>query len=609
MAEASPETVRGDFSGQQITVNGVTSSFARSDGGYAITTDGRSGELSTYRVRYVFGAEPLQQYLLETQPGRLQASALAWDSRPTGSGGQRWFHLQPDAAGKPDDVLHWTGGAFNWNNNCADCHSTAVRKNYDPSQRRYVTEYAEENVGCEACHGAGSAHVESPAVNLTAPAAQSDQVNTCAQCHSRRSQLAAGFVPGADYFNHYLPALLDQGLYHADGQILDEVYVYGSFLQSKMHQAGVTCGHCHEPHTGDVRLADNALCTQCHNPAGRNDFPTLQARLYDDPAHHFHNPGSEGARCVGCHMPEQTYMQIDPRRDHSFRVPQPALSLSTSSPNACTQCHQEQTPQWAQAELAKRNMGQRAAHYGEVLAAARQQDPAVEEALGALGRDRQTPAIVRATALALMASYGRGFTSQAIDEGLRDAEPLVRIGAIRGAQRFPAAARWQRLQRLLNDPLLAIRAEATRVLLEVYGELPAAAQRAMQSVIAEYESVLAFNADQPEAQSMLASLHLLRGDTAGAERALNEALVLNPSWVPALVNLADLYRQIGRDDEGGQLLEQAMALAPQQADVLLSRGLWLVRQQRQTEALDVLRGAYEVRHRARHATVMSMPSR
>ena len=326
MQTASTDTVLGNFDGASVSYNTSTSRFLEDGDGFVVSTDGPDGQLQDYRVRYAFGVAPLQQYLLDTGGGRYQALSIAWDSRAREAGGQRWFHLYPDEQVDHADVLHWTQPSATWNYMCADCHSTALKKNYDADSRSYATSYAEVSVGCEACHGAASLHVASaraggPVQSLASLDEQSAQVNACAPCHSRRGQLAEGFQPSADMLDHYLPALLDEGLYHPDGQILDEVYVWGSFTQSKMYGQGVMCIHCHDPHNAGLKLSGNTVCTQCHNAAGRADFPSLPKANFDSPEHHFHAPDSAGGQCVACHMANKTYMVVDPRRDHSFRIP------------------------------------------------------------------------------------------------------------------------------------------------------------------------------------------------------------------------------------------------------------------------------------------------
>lgn len=219
------------------------------------------------------------------------------------------------------------------------------------------------------------------------------EIDVCAHCHSRRTLISENFQAGQPFLDHYLPALLEERLYHADGQIADEVYVYGSFLQSKMFQKGVTCHDCHEPHNLKLRATGNALCTRCH-----------RSETFDSSAHHFHPSQSTGAQCVGCHMPSRTYWVIDPRRDHSLRIPPPDLSVTIGTPNACTQCHKKQTAQWAadQVEIWYGNPERYGVHYGEVLNMGRRGEPGADVSLGKLALESSKPGIVRATALSLL---------------------------------------------------------------------------------------------------------------------------------------------------------------------------------------------------------------
>ena len=160
MAEATDATVLGDFGNVTYTHAGVTSRFFKRDGRFFVNTDGADGKLADFEVRYTFGVTPLQQYLIAFPDGRMQALGIAWDSRPKEKGGQRWFHLYPDATPKAGDPLHWTGLDQTWNFQCAECHSTELRKNYDAATNTYATSWAEIDVGCEACHGPGAAHVQ-----------------------------------------------------------------------------------------------------------------------------------------------------------------------------------------------------------------------------------------------------------------------------------------------------------------------------------------------------------------------------------------------------------------------------------------------------------------
>ena len=495
MTEPTDASVVADFDGTAFE----RTTFQKVEDRWVVHTDAADGQLSDFDVRYTFGIEPLQQYLLELPGNRLQALNIAWDTV-----GENWFHLYPDESIDHDDVLHWTKSSHNWNYMCADCHSTDVTKGYDAVERTYATEFAEISVGCEACHGPGSLHVALTEVGLTeigsigsgmVPlATQAEQINSCARCHSRRSQLKEGFTADDAYLDYYLPSLLDESLYHPDGQILDEVYVYGSFLQSKMHAQGVTCSNCHDAHSAKLLIEGNGLCTQCHNATGRPDFPTLKPADYDSEAHLLHADGEAG--CVSCHMPERTYMGVDPRRDHSFRIPRPDLADAIGVPNACNACHDDETPQWAADVIAERFGAVRPHSYGPVFAAARNGEPSVEAALAAEGVDAEQPAIVRATAMSLMATYELGVTGFALEAGLRDPSPLVRIGALRGAARWDAERRWRVSSHLLRDPYLAVRIEAARALMDAFTTLSVSDQAELQAGIDEYLETQRLNADR-----------------------------------------------------------------------------------------------------------------
>lgn len=384
--EADDESVLGDFRDAILEHKGVVARFGRHEGGFFVEADDREGKATKYEVVGTAGVEPLQQYLVETEPGRIQVLDLAWDAID-----KRWYHLYPDLDLGLRDGLHWTGPYKNWNARCAECHATGFQKNYERRSRSYASTQAEIGVGCEACHGAGEAHlawarksstfdqtdwrgIDPHGLTIAFETADPEaEIQQCASCHSRREPLGTDSpTPGTGFHDAFRLALLRPGLYHPDGQILDEVYVYGSFLQSRMYASGVRCSNCHEPHAGALRAAGNALCTQCHGPAGNADFSSLSKTDYDSPAHHFHEAGSEGSQCKSCHMGQRIYMGIDGRRDHSFRIPRPDLSVSLGTPNVCTDCHLEQSAAWAAAEVAARfpESTHRGAHFSAAFAAA-----------------------------------------------------------------------------------------------------------------------------------------------------------------------------------------------------------------------------------------------
>jgi predicted CXXCH cytochrome family protein len=608
MQVADEKTVQGNFNGARFSYAGVTSTFTRRDGKFLVRTDGPDGKLHDYQVRYTFGVDPLQQYLIEFPDGRLQALSIAWDVEK-----KRWFHLYPKERIGSTDELHWTRPAQNWNYMCADCHSTTLRKNYDAAADRFATKWSEISVGCEACHGPGSAHVawadahrdgkqyaddggkglaahlderrgiswtrDSAAATATRskPRTTEHEIDVCAQCHARRGQIADGYTAGKPFLDYYRPALLNAPLYYPDGQQRDEVYDWGSFLQSKMYAAGVTCGDCHEPHSSKLRVAGNAMCTQCHAPA-----------KFDTAAHHHHQPGSSGAQCVDCHMPTATYMVIDPRHDHSLRAPRPDLSVQLGTPNACNACHTKRDAPWAAAQV-KSWFGHDATglqRYGPAFAAASAGAIGAGAKLRAIAGDATQPAIARATALSALNANANITTLDVVAAGLRSASPLVRLGALEALAGAPAELRLRNAMDLLSDPVRAIRIEAASLLADVPLTAASAERRAaFERAAAEYVESQRYNADRADARVNLGSFEARRGDVAHAEQDLKAAIALDSLYVPAYINLADLYRAQGRESDAERVLRDGLKTSPNSAPLHHALGLALVRARRSDQAL------------------------
>ena len=541
----------------------------------AVTDDG------AYPVTHTFGISPLQQYLADTGNGRLQTLRASWNARAAESGGQRWFHQFPNETIEAGDPLHWQGLAYNWNSSCADCHVTGFEKNYQVDSDSYQSTYSEMGAGCESCHGPGSAHAKNPTLPMPATAVLTDpkqQPEVCAACHARRSQLAEGFTAGEPLLNHYLPELLNPPLYHADGQINDEVFVYGSFIASRMHQQGVTCGDCHNSHTGALKTTGDKLCQQCHSPAGNPRFPSLLKKDYVDTAHHLHAPDSEAARCTTCHMPDKTYMGIDQRGDHSFRIPRPDLA---GVPNPCVACHTE-VPDWPRP--LKPN-------YADIFV---QPAIAVESELVRLSQNRELNSMLRATALSRLGQATSGAAQRAIETNSRDNDGLLRHTSTSLIQLLPEQRQVGAFRRLLSDELLAVRSSAAfAAASHLNASAQARLQPALNEALIEYRATQALHLDQPQAWVNLASLARLEGNLAQADEQLAKALQLQPGYVPALLNVADLRRLQNRDADAETYLVEAVSGTSTVAAADYAYAMWLVRNGSRALALVHLRRAYQ----------------
>jgi len=613
MAEASPATVLGDFSGTEFTAHGVTSRFYQRDGGYFVRTDGPDGALHDYKISYTFGWYPLQQYLIEFPRGHLQSFGIAWDSRPKQDGGQHWFHLYPDQDIDQNHPMHWTSREQTWNYQCAECHSTNLMKHYDPASDSYQTSWGEINVSCEACHGPGADHL------AWAQAAEKDQklksnadkglavdfaarggdpfgtlkngqpnettrlsqnrteIEICARCHSRRGQISEQYEYGKPLSNTHRLALLDEDLYFPDGQIKDEDYVYGSFIQSRMYKAGVTCSNCHDPHSLKRHAEGNTLCGACHQPS-----------IYDKTAHHHHKANSAGAVCINCHMTQRLYMVNDERADHSMRIPRPDLSLKLGTPNACNTCHSDKSIQWAADTVTGwyPDSTHRNAHFGEALHAADVRAPDAEQRLLTLLADNSQPGIARASAAERLRNYAQPEHLPAIQSALTDKDPLVRAAAVRMLEPYALNIRVDALWPLLEDPAKTVRIEAARLLAPLTtGHLPEQYRKQLEPVIEEYVQSLNVTAERPESHLNLGLLYTSQGKLAEAEKAYQHAIALDPLFVPGYVNLADLYRSQGRDTDGENILRKAIEKVPDSADAHYALGLLMVRQKHLDDAL------------------------
>ena len=573
----------------------VTSEMTREGDQFFVTTDNRLGEMEKFRVKYVFGVRPLQQYLVEFSDGRIQCLPITWDTER-----QQWYHLYPKEPIPHDDPLHWTRSLQNWNYMCAECHTTNLEKNFDLATNTYRTTWSEIDVSCETCHGPGSVHVELAEgdgkfgfwdrnYGYGLPYLKDEdsrvQIENCAPCHSRRRVVYPNDRSGSAFCDHYLPEILDNNLYYADGQILEEDYVYGSFIQSRMYDENVRCTDCHDPHSVKVKYNDNRLCTQCHTKA-----------QYDTALHHFHPDSTKaGTLCVECHMPDTKYMVADPRRDHSLRVPRPDLTVDLGIPNACSGCHNDrskgETAQWAADQVRtwygeKRNEPE---HYAHGIAAGRAVADGGEQKLLKTARDPKVRAAVRASAISLLSNYGSDRALAEAVRALEDEDPLIRATAVRSLQYAPGLEAYRRLAPMLHDPVRAVRVEAARLLTQIpRSEFSQDDLAAFDAALEEYLIGQGAVADQAAAHLNLAVVYtnLAQGhygvpgspDTkylALAEAEYRNAMRIEADFIPARINLAMLCDTLGRKDEAETLFQEIVELDPEMAEAHYSLGLLL----------------------------------
>lgn len=608
MQQASEQSVLGNFDTQTLSGSRGHTHFRRKADGFWVNTTGPDGKPADYPVVYTFGVEPLQQYLLALPGGRLQALDVAWDTQKN-----QWFELYPGQQVEHDDALHWTGPNQNANFMCIECHATGFKRNYDPVADSYASTWQALGVSCQSCHGPAAGHLEwlkhptekaghgfsSTAVDDSARR----EAEVCGRCHSRRAALSDGYQHANRMMDDYLPSILSPVLNEIDGKIKDEVFEYGSFVQSRMYAAGVRCTDCHNPHSAELRTTGNTLCTQCHNSSDQEvragiDSVGLIPKNYDSPEHHRHQQETTAAQCISCHMPARHFMVKDQRHDHSFSVPNPVQAIKLGHSDACVSCHQDmpETDLIEQFKLRFDNPLPRDGGYAAALFKARHGHAGAAEALlTQLARpEKDLAAIRRATLLMELPRYPSAQAQQMAVRALANSDPQVREAAVNSLEGLTGdAQKLQWLSPLLRDPVRAVRIAAAWQLAQVSRSLISSTND-FQQAIDEYEQVQLTLLERPEAYLNLAMLYQLNGRDAQVEPALQMALQRDGQFQPARILLAQWIEQGGGSESAKQLLEGAIEHAQQPADLHHALAMHLIRLGQREEALVQLEKAHEL---------------
>lgn len=581
MQVVSDSSILGDFNNVKFKSQGVISHFYKKGADFFVNTEGPEGTYQDYKIVYTFGITPLQQYIVQFPNGHYQCLRTAWDTEK-----DKWFDLYPDFKVVHSEWLHWSRGGLNWNNMCSDCHSTNVRKNYDFESHSYDTEYAIINVSCEACHGPGKTHVEQASLKgkdykfkgelkMTVGTDPKDLVDQCARCHMRREQVSEYFNFEGTMLDHYFPELINPRTYHLDGQILDEDYVYGSFVQSKMYHSGVTCINCHDAHALELKFEGNNLCAQCHVP-----------ETYNTPSHHFHSNNSEGAKCINCHMTGKYYMGNDFRRDHSFRIPRPDLSLKYGTPNACVQCHADKDDAWAWKQFKKQYGAPDYKHFSELLAPGLAGAENGLNNLLELAKDTLYPDIARASAVNGLSHY---FDTNTIDNLIRfldDKSALVRGATLDVLGSVDSKDYVNYLLPMLKDEKRSVRVKAfysLGFLDEI--QIPKEYQAVYKKVKKEFDTKLSSTADFVGGRIKRADYNLKKGDLNAAIRGYESALEIDDINNIVRTNLANLYYRNNDFLKAEDAYKKIIELEPDYAVTYYSYALLLAELNRIDDAI------------------------
>ena len=553
------------FSGQRLKAHGMELEMTRGKLGELEMRDVATGRV--YTVGGVIGREPLVQYLLRWKDGGLQTPSAAWDVERN-----EWFDVFRDdalqqtrggAVRLPGEWGHWTGRGMNWESQCAWCHMSGFRKNYDVKTDTFKATWAEPGITCIRCHKVS----DTPDAQDGCLVARDDRVlpagrhdDNCASCHARREELTPDFTVGDSFDEHFrleLPRVPQ--VFYPNGMQWEEDYCETSFRLHRMGRTGVTCYDCHDPHSGQVTqpVENDELCLQCH---GRNKV--VNGVLAPQVGHN-KLCGGKAMPCVECHMPRMTYMGRDLRRDHSLHWPDPRMSLELGVPNACLNCHKDKSHEWCMEYLEKRYKVERLGKYRQRFRAAGhalQGKGSVQELVAAYAAE-EIPAW-RATLLGLLAQYPLTPEVQALALGAtQDADALVRAAAaeLLGGEHARTA---------LADKVRSVRHAAGW---RLFPNLPA-----KHPVLLEMEHTARHQADQPTGAMQLAMLAGAAGDAATADMQYRRAVLRDPSSAVARMDYAVF---LARQNRPVDALRQMLACAeahPENAEVQYRLGLILL---------------------------------
>jgi len=598
MAIANKNSVLANFNNVDVEHYGQKAHFFIKDNRYQVKIS-YDDNVDIYQVKYTFGHYPLQQYLVETEQGRLQVLPFAWDAQSKTEGGQRWYHNYSHEEIRPEDRLHWRQPLQNWNGMCADCHSDGLKRNYNSDKNQFESTFDNINVGCLSCHNDMSEHAKTSKRNVAKditsnkhPTGQwlraatdktakwqgakrdNSFMDNCFACHALRAPLTDGFNANTPFLDQFMPQLPTAPSYHADGQIKEEVYVYGSFLQSKMYDKGVNCLDCHDKHTMKLKIEGNGLCLQCHS-----------GDSYNVKSHHQHQDSSAGAQCANCHMPTTRYMGVDDRRDHSFKIPRPDLSEQFNTPNACIKCHDDKSNRWASDNLEKWHGKPKALlkskHY--LMALNNGQAINLEDHLSIIA-DTKLDVISRASALQMLSFTTQMITIEILKPYLTHQEDLIRLSAATTALLLTPADKVLHLSPLLTDKYQAIRVAAARSL--VTSTIATEHQKAFNNALNELLMSNELTSWRGEGRANQGLLALEQNQVSKAEQAFLGAITVEPYFDTGYINLADLYRTQQRSAEVASVLVKGMKNLPKSGALKYAYGLHLVRTQQHAKALN-----------------------
>jgi tetratricopeptide (TPR) repeat protein len=532
-----------------------------------------------YRIEHAMGGKNVYFFLTELERGRLQVLPVAFDVRH-----REWYNTTASMVRHfgdvEDEAIDWREPALTFNTSCYSCHVSQLSTNYDLETDAYNTVWVEPGINCETCHGAGGEHVrvcdedscpeDAAIIGLKEFTAQ--QVNDmCAPCHAKVRPLTVSFLPGERFFDHYDVVGLEDEDFHPDGRDLGENFTYTLWLTSPcLASTELDCLHCHTTSGRYLFEGENSndACLPCH-----------EERVGASTAHTHHPAGSQGDRCVACHMPTTEFARMR-RSDHSMRPPTPAVTLAFGSPNACNICHDDQDAAWADRWVRQwRSHDYQAPvlyRAGLIEDARRLDHSRLPEMLAYLESENRD-AVFAASLIRLLEVAVDDRVWPVIARLLRDdPSPLVRGAAATTLGTNLTRATGAVLLEATEDDYRVVRIRAANALAGYPRDRLTVRQlRNLDVASGELEAALRSRPDDLTSHYALGTYYLNRGDLGLALLAYETALEVQPDFAPTLINIGMIHARLGEREEAEGSLRQALEVDPSSAAAHFNLGLLL----------------------------------
>lgn len=584
MQIASKQSVLANLN-TSFSADGMDYKFFTTDTSYWVTISESGQATNTYEITHTFGYTPLQQYLLAFPNGKLQVLRASWDTEKN-----TWFHQYAGENIASSSAVHYSNQSQNWNSMCSSCHSTNVHKNYYPAVDSFNTTHDMLTVGCQSCHGGMNAHQlyhngqlsEKPQPSKVYQQSALAQTNNCGTCHARRTMLSDNSLTDSNFINSYIPQTLNANFYQVDGQIMEEDFVYGSFISSKMHQNHVSCNNCHNVHSNALKMEGNQLCLQCHESS------------FNTKAHTHHAMESAGGQCINCHMDGKTYMGNDYRRDHSFRVPRPHQSVEYGTSNSCISCHKNESNTWAAKNVEQWFGKPDTSHYSYHLIKTSLLSQQSLTYATLLLSDTATPSIIQATAVDYAGNLNSRESMQFLEKATRHTEPMVRLQAYSELINYPENIRIAYAPSALKSEHKAIRLMGFRLANGLQNQMSLKAKQYYTKVDSEYKAYLTGIADFANGQILWGEYYAANNDYELAKKHYALALKIDSLQPTAYTNLIIINSTQQRTKEVKKWIDLGLRKMPNYGEFYYFEGLYYSEIGNTTQQLQSLRKAYEL---------------